>query len=369
MKKRLFATLALLSIIFTLLLSLISCGPKYKPVKSTKEELETVMTISYDGKKYKIPYELYRAFFLQLKPSVDKGDGSVWKGADKDKYVNQIDTLICQRICEIYAALYLCEKANINMYSNNIESLIEDYVAIAVEGGEIDGVVYQGFGGNYDAYLASLRKMYLNYSVQTLLFRYQIALQKLASYYMGNITTGNGLGISAQLGQIKYTDESLKSYYLDESKSRHVICALFEEDYYSATRVEQIRDSIASKGSDAEVINYIGGFKGQVQSEVIGKNTYDKYYYSDLTDAVFSLDLGETSEVITLKTDDFEGYAIIYRLPTSDEHFQKAYTDIATAYLYDSFGQIMQNTVNSFMNAISYSDLLNNLDRSTISMK
>ena len=89
MKKRFAALILIFSIIASISLSLVSCGEKYEPVESTAEEKRTVMTISYDGEKYKVPYELYRAFFLQLKPVVDGGNADVWTGENKDEYFTE----------------------------------------------------------------------------------------------------------------------------------------------------------------------------------------------------------------------------------------------------------------------------------------
>ena len=77
-----------LLIIVTLLLSLISCGDEeYPPVQSSELEKQVVMTVEYDGEKYDVKYELYRALFLNLRESVDGGDSSVWSGENKAEYI------------------------------------------------------------------------------------------------------------------------------------------------------------------------------------------------------------------------------------------------------------------------------------------
>ena len=96
---------------------------KYPPVASTEEEKQTVMTISFEGEKYNVRYELYRALFLTLKESVDKNDDSVWNGENKDKYINEIDTLIKERVSEIYSTFHLCKKLGIDVYSKNLNRI------------------------------------------------------------------------------------------------------------------------------------------------------------------------------------------------------------------------------------------------------
>ena len=76
MKKKILAALLTLAAIF----GLSACSDDettYPPVESTKEEMKTVMTLSFDAEEYDIPYERYRAFFLQYKSVIDGGDEEV----------------------------------------------------------------------------------------------------------------------------------------------------------------------------------------------------------------------------------------------------------------------------------------------------
>ena len=88
MKKIISAVLVLISI-----LTLTACT-KYKPQKSTKEESETALTLSIGETKYDVPYEVYRTFFLNYRDVIDGGDHSVWQGAEKDKYIKEIESVI-----------------------------------------------------------------------------------------------------------------------------------------------------------------------------------------------------------------------------------------------------------------------------------
>jgi hypothetical protein len=369
MKNRLIAFSLLITVIITSLLSLSACGSKYEPVESSSEEKRTVMTISYEGEKYEVAYELYRAFFLQLKSSVDGGDESVWTAENKNKYIEEIDKLICLRICEIYAVFHLCEMADINPFSNKFDDKIEEYIEIAVEGGVINGEVYKGFEGDYNAYLNSLKEMNLNYSVQALLLRYQLALEELAIHYMGNITDGD-LTDGAELGEIKYTKEDVESFYFDPESSRRVFLAYLDERYFTAERAQQIRDTIASKPDELSVKNYIAGFTlGTPTSEIVGRYTYDKFYYSEFTDCAFSLDVGETGPVITLKTDEFDGYIIVYRTQATEEYFNSNYANVVNSYLYSEFGEVVESASSGLMRGISFESILRDMDRSKISIQ
>ena len=368
MKKRLCALLLLFAITFTAMLSLSSCGEKYEPVESTAEEKRTVMKISYGGEKYEVPFELYRAFFLQLKSSVDGGNNNVWSGSDKEIYIKAVDELIYRRIAEIYAVFHLCKKADIDVYSKDFNKQIQNHIEIAVEGGTFNGTTYVGFGGDYDKYLASLKKMNLNYSAQVLLLRYQLAYETLADYYIGNFN-GENPDENAEIGTIKYTKEDVKDFYLDQDESRRVIVTQLPETYFTKERATEIRNKIASKKTAAEVANYVAGFTlSDPTSEVIGKYTYDTFYYSELTDTAFSLDVGATSDIITLKTDVFDGYIILYRLDATDEFFNSDYEKIAESYLYSKFGETVSNAREAIYSKIAQTDTLKNLDRSQVTM-
>ena len=363
MKKRLTALLLFFALILTVIFSLSSCGEKYKPVESTAEEKRTAMKISYDGEKYEVPYELYRAFFLQLKSSVDNGNEEVWTGADKEKYEKAVDELIWQRISEIYAVFHLCEKADIDVYSKDFNENIKKIIEVSIEGGSFNGTDYKGFGGDYDKYLASLKKMNLNYSAQTLLIRYQLAYEALTAYYIGGFE-------NSIVGAIEYTKEDVEAFYTNEEESRRVILAQLDRDYFTEKRANQIRETIASKTDAKDVANYVAGFTlSSPTSESIGRFTYDGFYYSKLTDSVFSLGIGETGEVISLKTDVFDGYVIVYRLEATDEFFESNYDEIALSYLYNEIGKTLSSVREDISKAISPTDVIKNLDRSRVTME
>ncbi len=363
MSKRILSLVIAVLLAFTNIFFLSACGEEYEPVESTAEEKRTVMKISYDKEKYEVPYELYRAFFLQLKPVVENGNKDAFSGPEKDAYIEEIDNLIVRRIAEIYSVFHLCEKEGINIYSKEFDDKISEYVKAAVEGGIIDGTVYKGFDGDYDKYLASLKEMNMNYSVQALLIRYQIASQKLALHYMGNIGEG------AELGKITYTKKDILDFYNDNEKSRRIICLYLDSEYFTEKNAEAKRENMAACTNEQSIVSYVGSINGAPIVDVIGMHTFDKFYYSELTEAAFSLEEGEASQVISLKTDDFDGYVIAYRLEKSESFFTSNYDSIVSSYLYDRFGETTESTANKIAAAISYTDVLKNLDRSSITMK
>ena len=365
MKKRFFAFCILLLLVFSLSTALISCGDGYEPVESTKEEKETVMTLSCDGESYKVPYELYRALFLELKSSVDGGNADVWSGEDKSAYVQKIDELILHRISEIYSVIHLCDKAGINVYSGSFDTKVTDYIKAVVD----TESKYGGFDGDYDKYLASLKEMHMNYSVADLLLRYEFGREALERYYVGNI--GDDLSSDAAIGKIKYTREDVNEFYFDADSSRQIISLMLQKSTTSIDydRAVEIRNTLASKTDEKSAGLYIAGFTGNPDSIVVGKYSYDKFYWSKYTDAAFSLGIGATSQVLTLKTDDFDGYAIIYRVEPSEEYFDENYAEIANEYVMNEFGKIVETASDEIKASVGFTNALTSLDRSSISME
>lgn len=357
--------------IFLLLtLSLASCGEsKYPPVESTEEETRVVFTVTIDGEKYDVKYELYRALFTSLKSSVDGGDDSVWTGESKDEYIEKIDALILDHASEIYASLHICKKNGIDVYSDKFDEKIEEFIEIGVEGGEIDGVYFEGFGGDYEKYLKSLEDDGVNYSVQELMLRYSIATDTLTEYYAGN-TDGNDYTDGAVMGAIKYTEDDIKSFYNSEECVR-VIYAYLSSVAYKPERVEQIRDAIAAKSDEDAVISYIIQYTTLGASDIkagmlIAKYNLDPRYYAEITDGAFELSLYETSEVYEFKNGSNDAYIILYRTDKDLDYFEKNYDKIVSVYLNNEIGKIIDETKLELIKSVSYTEYLNSLDRSEI---
>lgn len=354
MKRKLIALLLALSLTFLF----VSCGEdEYPSVESTDEELKTVMTLSYGEERYDIPYELYRAFFLQLKSAVDGGNSAVWSSSDKNTYIEKIDAMIKSRIAEIYAVFYLCEQVDIDPHSKEIDEEIKEYVKVSVEGGDIGNVRIEGFGGDYEAYLASLKEMYVNSSVSQLLLRYTIALEKLNLYYAGNQNSNNP---EENKGALEYTKEDVKAFY-DGDECVRVLRAFLPSEAFTAERAGEIRDSIAAKDGEGAVANYmiqytlIGG-KDVKNGEPIGKYSLDKRYYGEITEVAFSLGIGETSEPISLNTQNELGYSILYKAEKSDTHFNDCYGDVEAVYIQNEIGKILYSAEAELIRSAAFTD-------------
>lgn len=376
--KKIIALILLLSSLFTLF----ACKKdEYEPVKSTDEESKTVMTLKINGEKYEVKYELYRALFLNYKSLVDGGDNSVWTGSNKDAFIQKIDAMIIERVCEIYAAFAICEKIGFDVYSKDVEEKIKENIKISVEGGTYGNSTIKGYE-SYDDYLAALKASNLNYSVQTLLFRYAIAIDAIDTHYIGTASSDD-VDINMSEGAIKYTKDDVRAFYNSDDCAR-VLRASFQKMISYTPEEDAIRLAerltTAANGADTledkesavfSAIMSSGRFSSVSEVEngyVLGRYNLERSYYGDLTDSAFSLDIGEVSEPISIVTDLEDSYYVIYKTLKSDEHFEANYESIKYVYLMNRVGKITYDTITELRASVVYSDYLNNIDHSKISM-
>lgn len=364
--------ITVLILILTFMLMLASCGEdKYPPVESSALESQVVMTINFEEKKYDVKYELYRALFLNLRDSVDGGDITVWSGENKSEYIEKIDTLIKKRATDIYSVLHIANKIGIDVYSKDFDKSVSEYIKVSVEGGYYGNQIIEGFDGDYEKYLASLKEMNLNYAVQDLLIRYSLASEKVFEYYAGY--EGEFLDELVQ-GKLEYTKEDVHAFYTGEDSIR-VMRAYLPKAYFSATRAQEIRDKIAEKANygDEEVSKYIIGTTATAASEIIngeiiGRHNLDDAYYSELEKAAFELSYFEVSEVVEVSSTNEDGYIILYKTVKTDAHFEECYDYVKSVYIQNEVGKIIDTDALGMLENITATTLLTTLDRSQISM-
>lgn len=355
-------------LIIAAVLSLASCT-KYKPVKSTDEEAETVLTLSLDGIDYEVPYELYRTFFLNYKSTVDGGNSAVWSGPDKQKYINEIDKLIFDNICDIYSVFHLCQKADIDVFSNIVDQTVEDYIKASIEGGTVDGMVFEGHGGDYDKYLDRLKELNMNYSVQEILFRYAICSELLDSYYLDK-DTGEGV--------IKYTKEDVRAFY-DSDVCVRVISHFFslasklDKEINTDERIARIRAGILERAGDEDAVcSYI--ISSTTVSEdvrggvIIAKYNLEPMYYSELTAAAFALEMYGVSAPIRLANGSTDGVYLLYKAEKSNAHFESYYSSIESAYVQNLIGEKLNEAKVGLLASVEKTDVLKGYNYASISM-
>ena len=356
-----------LLIILATVLGLTACN-KYKPVQSTEEEERVVMTLTLDGEKYEVKYELYRAMFLAYKSLVESGDPSVWSGDKSAEYVAQIQPMIISRITDIYAALHHAKQLGIDMYTNKIDSQITDFIELSIEGGIYGGETVVGLG-SYDAYLESLAAMGMNYSVSELIYRYNIAIDLITEHYAGRL---NEAGTAYEGGALEYTEEDVRSFYFGDDSVRYM-SAFVQSEYPGAwDRAQRIRSAIrAFEGNDEMVANAIIGNTISSATDVkngtlIGRYNLDEENYGDITKEAFSTSTGKVSNVIEVHTGAAAGFYILYPIEKTEEHFKTSYADIALTYVENEMGRQLETVQAALTESIGVTDVFRGLDHSKI---
>ena len=337
-----------------MLFSTVSCGGSavYEPVASTEEEARVVMIMSIDGESYDIRYELYRALFLEHREELDGGDVSRWNGDGSEELIARMDNLIVEYASKIFGTIHLAKTVGYDPYSSEADEKVAEYVRISVEG---NGTTVSGYG-SYDKYLDALREMNLNYSVQDLMIRYSLSLEAINAYF----TVG---------GHLDPTKDDIKSYYYGNDCVRVIQVYLQEGTRHDP---EEVRNNIAVMSTVTDVSNYAIGFTTSSFEDVfdgvtIGRHALNSSYYSELTEAAFALQSGETSKVISVSGGN-GGYYILYGLDKSDSHFEKRYESIRISYFNNEIGRLLDEASDSLVNGSSKSQSYSEIVHAEISM-
>ena len=357
-------------IVFSLILSLFSCGgtTEYEPVPSTEEEERVVFTLSIDGKEYEVKYELYRALFLTYADEISGGDDRVWDDKTNHGYVSAINEIIIKRAADIYSVFAVCEDIGYDLYSSRVDKKINEYIKESIEGGS-NAIGY----GSYEAYLEALKEMNLNYSVQTLLFRYAIGLEAIDEHYIGTFDASDIAG-EIKFGNLTYTRDDIKSYYNSDECARVLRAYIQASSHYEPIEyAKKVRDNMISAAQNGEsavalvVINNGLTAATEVQrGYVMGRYNLDSLYYSDLTDAALSLSVGEVSDVIDVHNGEDRILYVLYRAEKSDSHFDEAYREIAYVYLTNEVGKIVNAAKESLFESVEFTDVFESLNYSEI---
>lgn len=366
MKKIIALILALAS-----LFSLAACGDKseYPPVESTEEESRVLMTFSYEGEDYELKYELYRALFLNFKGEYDGGDSAFWNTEAAEEAKALINDKIVSFASEIFATVHIAKKIGFDPYSKDADKKVAEYVKLSVEGSE-DGST-SGFGGDYDAYLQSLKEKNLNYSASVLLIRYALAYDAVVEYYKGTASKDNPTA-DMKDGALNFTRDDVKSFYESEDSARVSVITI-NSDYIDKEIAEQRRSEIASAGSRASALSLAVQMTASIPDDVfsgvlIGSRSLDSAYFGEVTKAALALSVDETSELIEVSTDSVSEYWILYGLEKSDEYFEEYYDSIEETYVAQRIGEIIENAKNEIERSASETKDLKALNYSSVSM-
>ena len=357
--KKLIATLLTVLLLF----SLVGCFNKYEPVESTEREKTVAMTFTINGSKYEMPYEMYRAFFLNHKDKVTGGDDTLLTGEKKLEYIERIDEIIIDLALDIFSTFELCKTVGIDVYSADFGKKINDYINESIESKE-----------SYDAYLASLKALNLNYSMQYTLFRYALALDALEKHYIGANSVEEIESGFWQGGALKYTDEDIRLFYDGEDCARILRLHLQGSAYVDPmARANELKERIEEAKTEREVANIMIGnsLTGGPELEngyLIGRYNLNALTYGPLINAAFSLEVGEVADPVVIHDGDEYVYYIVYRGEKSDEHFENNKDEVTYVYLWNELGKMLEGIEADLMESVVKSEFANALEYDKISM-
>ncbi len=345
MKKLLF--------IFTMIMSLtllIGCSSdKYPPIESTKEEAETVITLKIEDKEYGVPYELYRALFLNNKSRVDGGNAEAWSGDGASAYIDKINSFIINDAVEIFSVLHLASTIGFDPFSDKTDLKVKEMFESDIESyGAYNKI--EGDDKKYEAFLENLKENNLNYGAADLLYRYALAENAIDSYYRTDY---------------KYSKEDVKGFYNSDNCAR-ILQSYFQAGVKTYAAVEKYHGELLEINDEmALAIKIIGSTaatetdlidNGKISGIVVGRYSLSQRKYSNYINEIFETSDGELSDIITLGGTNADGYYIAYRLEKSDEHFETFYPAIANSYLDNIVGGILGGMENELDESRVFTD-------------
>ena len=356
--------IALILTLATLLLTVGCKKEKYPEIESTKEEARVMMTFRIGSETHEMKYELYRALFLNLSEHYDGGNKAFWSTPESTEALAEINEKILQYTLDIFGVLHVAKSIGFDPYSKEAESLIADLIATSVEG---DGDTVIGFGGDYDAYLESLKKANMNYAVQKLLFRYSVSYDKILEYYGGTVNESNPTENVS--GALSFTRDDVLNFYNSEDSVRVSLITC-----YSRERAETLRNDMLAAPSITSALTKAISMTTATPDDVldgvlIGTHSLDEAYYSEVTNAAFDLELASFSDIVTVPTENGTEYWILYKHEKNYDYFQSKYPDMASVFVSQKIGEIIEEAKASLRASLTESEAYKNLNHSSISMK
>ena len=325
-----------LCLVVGLLCTLIGCG--YSPVKSSAEELAPV--IELDGGNFTVPYELYRFYFLS-ELALSEKDPAALSEADRAALFAEIDRKAVDEIAAVYAVFKLCADHGLDVYDKAADKYVKEGVISAVEG----DALYLGYG-DFDTYLAEIKKTHMNDSVFRFLLRYRYA-EKLLSAHMrdtGDLAADEATVLSYMKGEACIRASWIYIPYTALPNYTDAQLAKMEADAKAASNEDFLKMThgvVPDIYTDAELDR---GF-------YIGKHQLDAYY-ENLTDTAFSLEMGGTSSWIHAG----DGVYLVRRLPKEESYLENSanLADFTEYYLLNSFYRLLSEESTRLASAAVY---------------
>ncbi len=349
--KRLFALILALAA----LLSLVACSA-YPEEKGTDEERMKIASL--DGHLYPT-YDLYRFVFLSTKQSL------VREGLEGEALFARCDEAAKEEIYRLYALFSLCEKNEIDPFSKKIDKEVEALVAELIEG---DGKGNAGYG-SFEAYLAAIQANYMTDRVSRLYIRYAVCEALLAE----TLTEKDTFDVD---------DAALTAFYNGEELA-NVMWAYFspEMQHWNAPElvssvIENAKNTTNPEDFYKIAVNYQNMFFNMTEKMAGGMLVAKRQLsleYQALTDAIFALSEGETSEEIRIgysEKNESYGIYIVHRMakPSLDLTNEEQKAEVVESYKLNAFYALLEDEAAYLKENTRYYDFYYTLNLEAVKM-
>lgn len=334
----------------------IACGEGgYDQKESTEEELTIVLKMG----THDVPYELFRALFINRKAEIDGGNLSLWTGADAAQYHAKIMPLVLQDLAAIYATFDLAKEYDIDPFGDDVSEELSEQITISVDGGEWNGIAIKGFE-NYDAYLGSLATNGMNDGASRLLLRYQICENRLIDLLAVPYTS-----------KYTYTEANLQALYESDDCRRFVL--LYRETNTLGMTSEE-HESVVLKGleklrAESDEVEIVKISKQYFQNSIaeiengsfLTPNALGEQVWGEVLDAAFSLEVGEFSEPIAVTTAAQDFLYVVHRIEKNLSEYKKNAEDIEELYVRDRLYGDLKEKEAALLTSVVYTDFYSTL--------
>ena len=347
-RGRLLAALLLL----TLLLSFTGCGDDgfYDPIEQTAPD----NTVLARWGEYEITYDLFRFFFLNRLSDFDGGDRTLWRGPDGDALWAEASAAVWRDIADLYAAFEVAKEYGIDPFDENFDREVNTYIKADIDGAWVENEWVSGYGSP-EAYVAGIEeRFHATDAVLRLIYRNALTLSALYDYSVEKLGGGSLVVEDADL------DAFLKSE--DCVHYNHVFISNAGRGQAAArARAEVILTAMREASSYEDLIR-VGFSKSSDIPDAdtlengmwASRYTLDRKISADYYDTLFSMEVGEISELI--ETD--EGYYILYRMekPRSLLHGPEYREDLLSLYLSHTYYLRIHTVTDTVLGALTYTD-------------